>query len=437
MTDRRVVFTPSGKRGAFADGTSLLDAARRLGVDLDSVCGGRGVCGRCQVDIAEGSFAKHALESRADHVSPWSAVEQRFVDKRGAFPPERRLGCQATICGDLVVDVPPESQVHRQVVRKPAEERAIVIDPVVRLHTVAVREPDMRDPASDFRRLQEALAEQWGVAGATADLAVLKTLQGALRAGGWTVTVALRNEREIVAISPGFAVNAYGVAVDVGSTTIAAYLCDLSSGAVLASVGAMNPQIRFGEDLMSRVSYAMMHPDGAAEMTRVVREAVDALIGEAASEAGVARQDIVEVTLVGNPIMHHLALGLDPTELGSAPFALAIDGAAGGQGPRPRPRDRARRHRLRAALHRRPCRRGRGGRRAGRGAPSWRRAPADRRRRHQRRDRVRRPRAAHRRLVADRAGLRGRADLLRPARRPRRDRASAHRPGDPSSPASR
>ena len=325
--DRRVVFTPSGKRGAFADGTSLLDAARRLGVDLDSVCGGRGVCGRCQVDIAEGSFAKHALESRADHVSPWSAVEQRFVDKRGAFPPERRLGCQATICGDLLVDVPPESQVHRQVVRKPAEARAIVIDPVVRLHTVAVREPDMRDPASDFRRLQEALAEQWGVVGATADLAVLKTLQGASRAGGWTVTVALRNEREIVAISPGFAVNAYGVAVDVGSTTIAAYLCDLSDGAVLASVGAMNPQIRFGEDLMSRVSYAMMHPGGAAEMTRVVREAIDALIGEAASGAGIARQDIVEVTLVGNPIMHHLALGLDPTELGSAPFALAIDGA--------------------------------------------------------------------------------------------------------------
>jgi uncharacterized 2Fe-2S/4Fe-4S cluster protein (DUF4445 family) len=327
VTDRRVVFTPSGKRGAFAEGTSLLDAARRLGVDLDTVCGGRGVCGRCQVDITEGAFAKHKLESRASHASPWGAVEQRFVDKRGAFPPGRRLGCQAKICGDLLVDVPPESQVHRQVVRKPAEERAIIVDPVVRLHTVAVHEPDMREPASDFRRLQEALAEQWGVACAAADLAVLKTLQAALRAGGWTVTVALRKEREIVAVSPGFAVNAYGVAIDVGSTTIAAYLCDLSNGSVLASVGAMNPQIRYGEDLMSRVSYAMMHPDGAAEMTRVVRETIDALIGQAASEAGISRDEIVEATLVGNPIMHHLALGLDPTEIGSAPFALAIDGA--------------------------------------------------------------------------------------------------------------
>jgi uncharacterized 2Fe-2S/4Fe-4S cluster protein (DUF4445 family) len=327
VTEHRVVFTPSGKRGGFAEGTSLLEAARRLGVDLDSVCGGRGICGRCQVDVAEGAFAKHAVDSRADHASPWSAVEQRYVEKRGSFPSGRRLGCQARICGDLVVDVPPESQVHRQVVRKRAEEHAIEIDPVVRLHMVEVREPDMSDPSSDFRRLQEALAEQWGIVGATADLAVLKALQTTLRAGGWTVTAAVRNGREIVALFPGFAVEAYGVAVDVGSTTIAAYLCDLASGAVLASVGAMNPQIRFGEDLMSRVSYAMMNPGGQAELTRAVRDAIDALIGEATDQAGVARNQIVEVTLVGNPVMHHLALGLDPTVLGSAPFALAIDGA--------------------------------------------------------------------------------------------------------------
>ncbi len=326
MSEHRVVFTPSGKRGAFAEGASLLDAARGLGVDLDSVCGGRGICGRCQVDVAEGAFAKHGLDSHSAHASPWSDVEQRHVEKRGAFPPGRRLGCQARICGDLVVDVPPESQVHRQVVRKRAEAHPIIIDPVVRLRTVEVREPDMRDPSSDFRRLQDALAEQWGIAGATADLAVLKTLQAALRAGGWTVTVAIRNGQDIVSVTPGFAVNACGVAIDVGSTTIAAYLCDLASGAVLASVGAMNPQIRFGEDLMSRVSYAMMNAGGVGALTRVVREAIDALIGEAAAEARIERGDIVEITLVGNPIMHHLVLGLDPTELGGAPFALAIDG---------------------------------------------------------------------------------------------------------------
>src|SRR6185437_692508 len=323
----RVVFTPSGKRGEFAGGTSLLAAARELGVDLDSVCGGRGICGRCQVDVMQGDFAKHAIHSSAGHVSPWGAVEQRYVEKRGAFPPGRRLGCQARICGDLVVDVPPESQVHRQVVRKRAESHPIEIDPVVRLHYVEVAEPDMHEPSSDFRRLQEALRKQWGLAETNADLAVLATLQKALRAGEWKVTVALRKGRDIVAIFPGFAERAFGVAIDVGSTTIAAHLTDLASGDVVAACGAMNPQIRFGEDLMSRVSYVMMNPGGDRELTLAVREAMDGLILEAAREAGVARGEILEVTLVGNPIMHHLVFGLDPTELGGAPFALALDGA--------------------------------------------------------------------------------------------------------------
>ena len=327
MNAYRVVFTPSGKRGDFAEGTSLLAAARALGVDLDSVCGGRGICGRCQIDVAEGQFAKHAIESRADHASRWNEVEQRYAGKRGTLAPGRRLGCQARILGDLVVDVPAESQVHRQVVRKRPEEHPIEIDPVVRLHYAEVRGPNLREPSSDFRRLQEALAEQWGVVDAAADLATLASLQKTLRAGEWKATVAVRKGRDIVAIFPGFAERAFGVAVDVGSTTIAAYLSDLMTGSVVASVGAMNPQIRFGEDLMSRVSYVIMNPGGAGKLTHSVREAIDALIGEAAAQAGVARDEIVEVTLVGNPIMHHLVLGLDPIEIGGAPFALAVDGA--------------------------------------------------------------------------------------------------------------
>ena len=327
MSAHRVVFLPSGKRGEFSDGTSLLAAARTLGVDLDSVCGGRGICGRCQVDVAEGAFAKHAIRSESDHLTPWGEVESRYALKRGPFAANRRLGCQARICGDLVIDVPPESQVHRQVVRKRAETRAIEIDPVVRLYYVEVREPDMHDPSSDFCRLQQALREQWGLAETNADLTTLAGLQKTLRAQEWKVTVAVRKDHDIVAVTAGFAERAFGLAIDIGSTTIAAHLCDLMSGEVVASVGAMNPQIRFGEDLMSRVSYLMMNPGGDKELTRAVREAMDALIGEAAREAGVARSEILEVTLVGNPIMHHLVLGLDPTELGGAPFALTIDSA--------------------------------------------------------------------------------------------------------------
>jgi uncharacterized 2Fe-2S/4Fe-4S cluster protein (DUF4445 family) len=326
VTSYRVVFVPSGKRGDFAEGTSLLAAARALGVDLDSVCGGRGICGRCQIEVADGHFAKLAIDSSAAHASPWNEVEERYREKRG-LGAGRRLGCQAKVCGDLAIDVPAESQVHRQIVRKRAEEHAIDIDPVVRLHYVEVAEPNMDDPSSDYRRLREALAAQWGLADPDADLATLKGLQRTLRAGAWKATVAVRKGRDIVGVMPGFAERAYGVAIDVGSTTIAVHLCDLMSGAVVASVGAMNPQIRFGEDLMSRVSYVMMNPGGDVELTKVVREAMDALIGQAAAEASVQRAEIFEVTLVGNPIMHHLVLGLDPTELGGAPFALAVDAA--------------------------------------------------------------------------------------------------------------
>jgi uncharacterized 2Fe-2S/4Fe-4S cluster protein (DUF4445 family) len=325
--DHLVVFTPSGKRGRFVDGTSVLQAARKLGVDLDSVCGGRGICGRCQVEVGEGSFPKHGIESRTDHVTGWNAVEERYVSKRGALAEGRRLGCQAKVCGDLVVDVPPDSQVHRQVVRKRAEAHPIQIDPVVRLCYVEVAEPDMHDPASDFRRLQDALAEQWGVERVTADLPVLAGLQKALRQGEWKVTAAVRKTGHLVALWPGLREKAYGMAVDVGSTTIAAHLTDLITGEVVASAGLMNPQIRFGEDLMSRVSYIMLNPGGEKELTSSVREALDGLVGEVAQEAGIDRTDVLEMTIVGNPIMHHLVLGLDPVELGGAPFALTIDGA--------------------------------------------------------------------------------------------------------------
>jgi len=327
LSEHLVVFTPSGKRDRLADGLSLLEAARKLGVDLDSVCGGRGICGRCQIEVAEGQFAKHGVAAAPDHLTPWSAVEQRYVETRGPLAPGRRLGCQARIGGDLVVDVPADSQVHRQVVRKRAEAHPIVVDPVVRLYYVEVPEPDMHDPSSDLRRLQSALTEQWGVGETAADLSVLRDLQKTLRAGDWKATVALRKGRDIVGLAPGFHERALGVALDIGSTTIAAHLCDLASGEVVASAGLMNPQIRFGEDLMSRVSYVMMNPGGEAELTRSVRAAVDSLIGEVVRQAGIARGDIFEITMVGNPIMHHLFLGLDPTELGGAPFALTLDSA--------------------------------------------------------------------------------------------------------------
>ncbi len=321
-----VVFTPSGRRGRFVHGTTVLQAARALGVDVDSVCGGRSICGRCQVELGEGTFAKHGIESRADHVSPVGAAELRYAEKRG-MREGRRLSCQARILGDLVVDVPPDSQVHKQVVRKRAELRDIEVDPAVKLYYVEVREPDMHDPSGDLRRLEEALEAQWGITGLVCDLRVVQQIQRALRDGGWAVTVAIRDQRQkrLLAIWPGFRDKLYGLAYDIGSTTIACHLCDLETGEVVAAGGAMNPQIRFGEDLMSRVSYIMMNPGGHHALTGAVRGALNELARAVTAEAGLTTADVLEVTLVGNPIMHHLVLGIDPVELGGAPFALATD----------------------------------------------------------------------------------------------------------------
>ncbi|RMD49880.1 MAG: DUF4445 domain-containing protein [Alphaproteobacteria bacterium] len=326
--EARVVFLPSGRRGTVPRGTSVLEAARRLGVDLDSVCGGRGICSKCQISPAFGEFPKLGLTSRPEALSPWNAVEARYDEKRG-LPPGRRLGCQARILGDVVIDVPPESQVHRQVVRKAAGARPVEMDPATLPRYVEVAEPDMHEPSGDLERLRAALAAEWGLSDLRCGLPVLGRLQEVLRRGRWGVTALVHQPREggparIADLRPGlFAGPAWGLAVDVGSTTIAAHLVDLASGEVRASAGRMNPQIRFGEDLMSRVSYAMLNPGGAAAMTAAVREAIDALAAELAAEAGIGSEDILEAVFVGNPVMHHLLLGIDPVELGQAPFALA------------------------------------------------------------------------------------------------------------------
>ena len=326
-SDPLIVFTPSGKRGRFPVGTPVLQAARALGVDIDSVCGGRAICGRCQVIVGEGEFAKHGITSTASHVSEFSKVEERYDKLRGLMS-GRRLSCQTKIIGDLVIDVPPESQVHKQVVRKEADTRAIELDPCTKLCFIEVEEPDMHKPSSDLERVYKALKDQWQIDRVTCDLSIIAGLQKTLRKGDWKITAAVYSRapgggNRLVSIWPGFHDRAFGLAIDVGSTTIAAHLTNLSTGEVTASAGLMNPQIRFGEDLMSRVSYVMMNPGGEKEMTVAIRAALNTLAVDVARSGGIELNDILEVVLVGNPVMHHLFLGIDPTELGGAPFALA------------------------------------------------------------------------------------------------------------------
>lgn len=331
-SDPLVIFTPSGKRGHFAKGTPVLTAARHLGVDLDSVCGGRGICSKCQITPSFGAFPKHGVTVAETAISEVNAVEQRYDEKRG-LKPGRRLGCQATVQGDIVIDVPPESQVHRQVVRKAADARVIDLDPSLRLCYVEVAEPDMHDPSGDLERIRRALAAQWGVNDLVTTPTILSKIQQILRKNAFSITCILHKnhqtgqERLIDILGGMHGEGLYGLAVDLGSTTIAAHLCNLQSGEVLASSGLMNPQIRFGEDLMSRVSYAMMNEGGAADMTAAVRDAMNTLAQDIAKDAGIEPTQILDLTVVCNPVMHHLFLGIDPVELGQAPFALATSDA--------------------------------------------------------------------------------------------------------------
>lgn len=325
----RVVFTPSGLSGEVPADSTVLDAARNLGVDLDSVCGGLGICGRCQIATSVGSFPKWEVDSSDEHLSPPGPTESEYSGRR-PLKPGARLGCQAVVLGDVVIDIPPESQIHRPVVRKEVDLRDLSVAPLLSLHYVEVQEAVSR-PAAVLDVLVESLETTWNMAEPGFSPTARQALEQVEIPGSMTIAVrsavGTARQPEVVAAWPGFVDVIGGVAIDIGSTTIAGHLCDLATGAILASAGRMNPQIRLGEDLMSRVSYAMMNPNGAEELTHLVRSALGELISELGESASLELDRILDVVLVGNSVMHHLVLGLDPTPLGQAPFTLELSEA--------------------------------------------------------------------------------------------------------------
>ncbi len=333
---RRVVFTPSGLEGTVDGYRTVLDAARQLGADLDSVCGGRGICGRCEVVPTFGTFPKWAITVGPDAFGALNAVEREYAARRG-LAPGSRLGCQLRLTTDAVIDVPATSQVHRPVVRKHVDVGSLVVDPVTHLYYVVVEPAVLGDDRSAAARLGEALTRDHALGPIEWPVRLLPRLHAATAAmaakDGTTVAIATAPDgrRTAVAVWSGYVDRAFGVAIDVGSTTVAGHLCDLHTGEVLASSGLMNPQIRYGEDLMSRVSYVMMNPGGEANLTGAIRDALNDLVSSLVGQAGVDRDAVLDVVIVGNPIMHHLLLGIDPTPLGGAPFELAVSTAVHGR----------------------------------------------------------------------------------------------------------
>ena len=330
-----IVFTPSGLDGTVETGTTVLDAARKLGADIDSVCGGRGICGRCQITPSFGSFSKWGIDAVEASLTEKTEGEINYKGKR-ALVEGNRLGCMAKVCGDMVIDVPAMSQVHRQIVRKDLDLGVIVVDPTFSLYYVAVAPSELGDDVTASQVIRDAIAQQHNIARPTISNTALTQVNRAIDKGDGGATIAIKRSEvdgvagNIVAAWPGFVETIFGIAIDIGSTTVAGHLIDLTTGEVMSSSGVMNPQIRFGEDLMSRVSYVMMNKGGEKELTTVIRNAIDELVHELADKASITPDKILEVVMVGNPIMHHILLGIDPTPLGAAPFVLATSEATFG-----------------------------------------------------------------------------------------------------------
>ncbi len=331
----RVVFQPAGRQGDIPAGTVLLEAARRLGVEIESICGGHQTCSKCKIVVEEGDFAKFALHSQADHLTPAGEREIAYAQKQN-FAERERLSCACQVMGDLVIRVPEESQTRKQVVRKAAGvERIIAVDPPMRLYYVELAPPDLKDHRGDWERLADELRTVHRLENVCIDPAILPSLQPALAAGKRAVTVTLLDaggtdepkNGEVVRVQPGFHDDIYGMAFDVGTTTVAGHLCHLRTGEIVATASRMNPQVPYGEDLMSRVSYAMVNLDGTERMHAAIIAGLNELIGEACGDAGISPEDVVELVIVGNTTMHHLLLGVNPQELGGAPFSLVTHDA--------------------------------------------------------------------------------------------------------------
>ncbi len=323
MKGCQIVFQPSGRRGTIPEGKTLLEAARMLGVGIESVCGGKGSCGKCLVRIETGGVGCPGINTSSDPLSPFTDEEAKHIGEK-----ERaegyRLACVARIQGDLSVFLPEQSRSGGQIVRKAAGNIEIELDPAVRLFTVTLRPPELEDPQADYERLVGALSSRFGLPRLEIDHPAIRALPRALRKGQWTVTAAVWMETEILALFPGVVDDCFGLAIDMGTTTVAGYLCSLTTGKVVATRSIMNPQVAFGEDVISRITYAIEQTDGLDKLHETIREGLNGLISGISADAGLKGDDLLDMTLVGNTAMHHLFLGIDPQPLGCSPFAPAV-----------------------------------------------------------------------------------------------------------------
>jgi uncharacterized 2Fe-2S/4Fe-4S cluster protein (DUF4445 family) len=318
-----VVFQPSGLRGKVDEGSTILDASRKLGAGIENVCGGMGVCGKCRIRIEEGYFAKYGVKSSIKSIESIGTANEELLNKK-QLRQNCRLACQSRIHGDVVVFIPEESRTKHQVIRKEATDRVIELQPAVRKYYIEMKPASLHDSLGDFERITAELRKKFRLDNLTIDYPVLLDLQSVVRKSNWKVTVSIWRNKEIIAVENGDVGKGYGLAVDVGTTTVAGYLCELQTGKVIASSAIMNPQVAYGEDVMSRISYAVKGNSSLRHMSRSIIRGLNQIAQRTARQAGIRPTDIIDMTIVGNTCMHHILLNIDPRYLGKTPFAPSL-----------------------------------------------------------------------------------------------------------------
>jgi len=318
-----VIFQPSGRRGFVDKGKTLKEASIALGVDIEGICGEKAICGKCKVRIEEGVFEKYGIESHRENLSPMGPTEKKFFNlqqEQHGF----RLACQAKVMGDVVVFVPEESRMGKQIVRKAAREIDIELKPAIKKYLLELPRATLEDTLGDWERLQNELDKKHKLKNLSIDYQALMVLQESARQGEWKLTVSVWQDKEVIRIEPGFVEKGYGLAVDVGTTTIAGYLCDLTDGKLIATASMMNPQVIYGEDVMSRICYTMTNPEGLEQLNQAIIDGLNGIVEDISTQAGIKRQDILDMTIVGNTCMHHIFLNINPLYIGKAPFPPAL-----------------------------------------------------------------------------------------------------------------
>ncbi|MCX7856612.1 MAG: ASKHA domain-containing protein [Deltaproteobacteria bacterium] len=300
---------PFGKKIHIKSGSNLLEALRGANIPIASYCGGQGICGKCKVRILENGRTSKITEE-----------EERLIPEK-ELKSGHRLSCKVSLFKDASIFVPLESLQQETIKGKETLEVKLPLFPAVKCYKLSLPLPSLDDMRSDLERVNDGLKFFHGVAVNSIDPLCMSYASKFLREKGWNVNVYVWMDKEIIGFKPKDNDEMYGLAIDIGTTTIGMYMVDLKQGEVVTSGSILNPQVKFGEDVITRLNYILKKgKKGLRELNKVLIDGLNGLIRKLTSESNVSRDEILDVVAVGNTVMHHTFLNIYPLSLGSSPF---------------------------------------------------------------------------------------------------------------------